>query len=85
MIIKPSILQYIHDATTLDNSQKYLAIGAQFADLNKNVVVIAGDGGFQMNIQELMTIFQYKLKIKILVIDNSSLGMVRQWQQLFLC
>ncbi len=59
------------------------AIGAKFAKPEKEVVVIVGDGGFQMNIQELMTISQYKLKIKILVLDNSSLGMVRQWQQLF--
>jgi acetolactate synthase-1/2/3 large subunit len=59
------------------------AIGAKFAAPDKEVVVIVGDGGFQMNIQELMTVNQYNLKIKILVLDNSALGMVRQWQQLF--
>jgi acetolactate synthase I/II/III large subunit len=59
------------------------AIGAQLAYPNRQVVCIAGDGGFQMNIQELATIGRYSLPVKILVIDNKYLGMVRQWQQLF--
>ncbi|MDP0487986.1 MAG: thiamine pyrophosphate-dependent enzyme, partial [Fusobacterium sp. JB020] len=46
-------------------------------------VAILGDGGFQMTSQELMAISQYKLPIKIIIIDNSYLGMVRQWQELF--
>jgi acetolactate synthase-1/2/3 large subunit len=59
------------------------AIGAQLAYPHRQVVCIAGDGGFQMNIQELATIQRYSLPVKILVIDNKYLGMVRQWQQLF--
>jgi acetolactate synthase-1/2/3 large subunit len=47
------------------------------------VVSISGDGGFQMNIQELATIHRLSLPIKIVVVDNKYLGMVRQWQQLF--
>lgn len=54
-----------------------LGIGASFAG---PVVVIAGDGGFQLNIQELQTIVQYNLPIKIVIIDNNSYGMVRQFQ-----
>ncbi len=59
------------------------AIGAQLAYPHRQVVCIAGDGGFQMNIQELATVQRYSLPVKILVIDNKYLGMVRQWQQLF--
>ena len=59
------------------------AIGAQLAYPNRQVICVAGDGGFQMNIQELATVQRYSLPIKILVIDNKYLGMVRQWQQLF--
>ena len=59
------------------------AIGAQLAYPNRQVVCISGDGGIQMNIQELATIQRYSLPIKLLVIDNKYLGMVRQWQQLF--
>ncbi len=59
------------------------AIGAQIGLPGRPVIAIAGDGGFQMNIQELMTIRRYRLPIKILVLDNTYLGMVRQWQQLF--
>ncbi len=59
------------------------AIGAQLAEPDRLVVVVAGDGGFQMNIQELGVIAQENLPIKILVLNNSFLGMVRQWQELF--
>jgi len=59
------------------------SIGVQVGNPNSQVVAILGDGGFQMTSQELMTISQYKLPIKIIIIDNSYLGMVRQWQELF--
>nr|YP_009313987.1 Acetohydroxyacid synthetase large subunit [Hommersandiophycus borowitzkae]SCW22241.1 Acetohydroxyacid synthetase large subunit [Hommersandiophycus borowitzkae] len=59
------------------------AIGAQIAFPNADVVCISGDSSFQMNLQELGTISQYKLPIKILVINNKWQGMVRQWQQAF--
>lgn len=59
------------------------AIGAQVAFPDKIVVDIAGDGSFQMNIQELATAVQYKLPVKVAVLNNHCLGMVRQWQQLF--
>jgi acetolactate synthase-1/2/3 large subunit len=59
------------------------AIGAQFARPNETVWAVAGDGGFQMNIQELATITQEGLPIKIAIINNGYLGMVRQWQELF--
>ena len=59
------------------------AIGAQVAMPNKKVVLIVGDGGFQMTFQELMLIRQYKLPVKVLIINNSFLGMVRQWQEIF--
>lgn len=59
------------------------AIGAQFGFPDKRVVAIVGDGGFQMTLFELSTIAVHKLPVKILVIDNKYLGMVRQWQQLF--
>lgn len=59
------------------------AIGAQFAHPNELVVCIAGDGGIVMNIQELATAVQYKLPVKVAIINNKYLGMVRQWQQLF--
>jgi acetolactate synthase-1/2/3 large subunit len=59
------------------------AMGVQFACPDQTVWVIAGDGGFQMNIQELMTIVQEGLPIKIAIINNGYLGMVRQWQELF--
>lgn len=57
------------------------AIGAQIADKNKLVFDIAGDGSIQMNIQELMTCVDYNLPVKIAVINNGYLGMVRQWQE----
>jgi acetolactate synthase-1/2/3 large subunit len=59
------------------------AIGAQLAQPNETVWAVAGDGGFQMNIQELATIVQERLPIKIAIINNGYLGMVRQWQELF--
>ena len=59
------------------------AIGTQLAFPHRQVVCVAGDGGYQMNIQELATIQRYSLPVKIMIIDNKYLGMVRQWQQLF--
>ena len=59
------------------------AIGAKFACPDKDVWVVAGDGGFQMTAAELATIVQEKLKINIVIINNGYLGMVRQWQEFF--
>ena len=59
------------------------AIGAKIAKPEEKVVLVVGDGGFQMTYQELMLIKQYNLPIKIVLLDNSFLGMVRQWQELF--
>jgi acetolactate synthase-1/2/3 large subunit len=59
------------------------AIGAKFACPEKEVWVIAGDGGFQMTAAELSTIVQEKIKINIAIINNGFLGMVRQWQEFF--
>jgi acetolactate synthase-1/2/3 large subunit len=59
------------------------AIGAQVACPDKTVVDIAGDGSIQMNIQEMATAVQYDLPVKIVILNNGYLGMVRQWQQLF--
>ena len=59
------------------------AIGAQFARPDATVIAIAGDGGFQMTLCELATAVIHKLPIKILVLNNHYLGMVRQWQELF--
>lgn len=59
------------------------AIGAKMAAPEREVVAIIGDGGYQMTIQELGTIFQTKVPVKIVVLNNDFLGMVRQWQQLF--
>jgi len=59
------------------------AIGAQFARPTAAVVAIVGDGGFQMSFGELATIARFALPVKILLIDNRRLGMVRQWQELF--
>jgi acetolactate synthase-1/2/3 large subunit len=58
------------------------AIGAKLGNPKRSVLMVAGDGGFQMNIQELATIKHYDLAVKMLVLDNSCLGMVRQWQEL---
>ncbi len=59
------------------------AIGAKMAAPDREVVSISGDGGYQMTIQELGTIFQQKTAVKVVVLNNEFLGMVRQWQQLF--
>ncbi|WP_434928016.1 acetolactate synthase 2 catalytic subunit [Shewanella sp. HL-SH2] len=59
------------------------AIGAQVARPNATVVTVSGDGSFMMNVQELTTIKRRKLPVKILLVDNQKLGMVKQWQQLF--
>ncbi len=59
------------------------AVGAQAAMPGKTVVDIAGDGSIQMNIQEMATAIQYHLPVKIVILNNGFLGMVRQWQQLF--
>lgn len=59
------------------------AIGAWYGAPERTVVAIIGDGGFQMTLQELGTIMQFGAKVKILILNNEFLGMVRQWQQLF--
>ncbi|WP_373000006.1 acetolactate synthase 2 catalytic subunit [Marinobacter sp.] len=59
------------------------AIGAQFADRNSTVINVTGDGSFMMNAQELATIRRYNLPVKLIVMDNQCLGMVRQQQELF--
>ncbi len=59
------------------------AIGAQMAAPGRTVIDIAGDGSIQMNIQEMATAMQYKLPVKIAILNNNFLGMVRQWQELF--
>lgn len=59
------------------------ALGAKLGLPEKEVIAVIGDGGFQMTIQELGTIFQTKAAVKIVILNNSFLGMVRQWQQLF--
>ena len=59
------------------------AIGAKLGAPERTTVEIVGDGGFQMTIQELGTIMQYKVDVKIIILNNQFLGMVRQWQQLF--
>ncbi len=59
------------------------AIGAQIACPEKTVVDIAGDGSIQMNIQEMATAVQYRLPVKVVILNNGCLGMVRQWQELF--
>jgi acetolactate synthase I/II/III large subunit len=59
------------------------AIGAKFGAPERTVVAVIGDGGFQMTIQELGTVMQFKPEVKILILNNEFLGMVRQWQQLF--
>jgi acetolactate synthase-1/2/3 large subunit len=59
------------------------ALGAKMGAPEREVVAVIGDGGFQMNIQELGTIFQTQAAVKIVILNNDFLGMVRQWQQLF--
>ncbi len=59
------------------------SIGAKIADPSREVVTIAGDGSIQMNIQELATVKQYDVAVKVIILNNGYLGMVRQWQELF--
>jgi acetolactate synthase-1/2/3 large subunit len=59
------------------------AMGAQAAFPERQVIVVCGDGGFQMNMQELATLVQNRLPVKICILNNNFLGMVRQWQELF--
>ncbi len=59
------------------------ALGAKIGDDKREVIAVIGDGGFQMTIQELGTIFQTRAAVKIVILNNNFLGMVRQWQQLF--
>ncbi|MGI8785565.1 MAG: biosynthetic-type acetolactate synthase large subunit, partial [Acidobacteriota bacterium] len=59
------------------------ALGAQMAFPERQVLAVVGDGGFQMTLQEIATAVEYKLPVKVLLINNQFLGMVRQWQELF--
>lgn len=59
------------------------ALGAKIARPHETVIAISGDGSIQMNIQELMTAVQYGIDVKVVILNNSFLGMVRQWQELF--
>jgi len=59
------------------------AIGAQVAFPDQLVIDIAGDGSFQMNSQELATVVQYRLPVKVAILNNGYLGMIRQWQEFF--
>jgi acetolactate synthase-1/2/3 large subunit len=59
------------------------AIGAKYGAPGRTVIAIIGDGGIQMTIQELGTIMQFKPDVKIIILNNNFLGMVRQWQELF--
>ncbi|MCF7874076.1 MAG: biosynthetic-type acetolactate synthase large subunit [Candidatus Omnitrophica bacterium] len=59
------------------------AIGAKVANPKKEVIVVAGDGSFQMNIQELATLATYGIAVKVIILNNNCLGMVRQWQEIF--
>ncbi len=59
------------------------ALGAALGEPDRTVIAVVGDGGFQMTLQELATIYQTKAKVKVLLLNNEFLGMVRQWQQLF--
>jgi acetolactate synthase-1/2/3 large subunit len=59
------------------------SIGAAIGRPDKTIIAFVGDGGFQMTIQELGTILQYKVPVKIIILNNNFLGMVRQWQDMF--
>lgn len=59
------------------------AIGAQIAEPKKPVIAFIGDGGFQMTLQELSLLQELNLPVKVVIVNNTALGMVRQWQQLF--
>ena len=58
-------------------------MGAQLARPNETVVAVVGDGGFQMTNQEIITAVQYKIPLKVVIMNNGYLGMVRQWQEMF--
>ena len=59
------------------------AMGAQMAFPDRQVIAIVGDGGFQMTLNDLATVVQYRVPVKIVIINNRALGMVRQWQEIF--
>jgi acetolactate synthase-1/2/3 large subunit len=59
------------------------AMGAQLACPNDTVVAVVGDGGFQMTNQEIITAIQYNIPLKVVIMNNGYLGMVRQWQEMF--
>lgn len=59
------------------------AIGAQIAHPDRTVIAVVGDGGFQMTNQELAIVSQYNIPVKVVILNNQCLGMVRQWQELF--
>ncbi|KPV45744.1 biosynthetic-type acetolactate synthase large subunit [Alicyclobacillus ferrooxydans] len=59
------------------------AIGAQLGRMDSTVIALLGDGGFQMTLQELALLVEYRLPVKVVIVNNGSLGMVRQWQELF--
>ena len=59
------------------------AIGAKVGEPDKEVCLFTGDGSFQMNIQELSTCLEFGIPLKIFILDNHTLGMVRQWQKMF--
>jgi len=59
------------------------AIGAHFARPDRPVIAIVGDGGFQMTMQELAVVAEHRLPVKIVIVNNGYLGMVRQWQEIF--
>jgi acetolactate synthase-1/2/3 large subunit len=59
------------------------ALGAQLARPDKQVVAVVGDGGFQMTNQEIITAVQYGIPLKVIIMNNGYLGMVRQWQEMF--
>ncbi len=60
------------------------SVGAKLATKDRDVILFVGDGGLQMTIQEMATLWHYKIPVKVILLNNSFLGMVRQWQQLFL-
>ncbi len=81
-VVKPNSHHYSGGAGTMGFSLP-TSMGVQLGAENDEVWSLSGDGGFQMNSQELMTIAQEKLPIKIAILNNNYLGMVRQWQELF--
>lgn len=81
-VVKPNTHHYSGGAGTMGFSLP-TAMGVQHACPQEEVWSLSGDGGFQMNSQEMMTIVQEKLPVKIAILNNNYLGMVRQWQELF--